>query len=96
MMQDSNGRYYEFGSFRIDPLKRLLLRDGSPVALPPKAFDALLILLENSGHVVERDGLMAKLCPDTFVEDINYSIGSRRVSLPSSFSSEQVRTESSI
>ncbi len=73
-MQDSNGKYYEFGSFRIDPLKRLLLRDGSPVALPPKAFDALLILLENSGRVVDRNELMEKLWPDTFVEEINLNV----------------------
>lgn len=74
MMQDSNGKYYEFGSFRVDPVKRLLLRDGSPVALPPKAFDALMILLDNSGRVVERNDLMAKLWPDTFVEDINLNV----------------------
>ncbi len=74
MMRDSDGSYYEFGSFRLDPVRRLLLRDGSPVALPSKAFDALLILLENSGRVVERNDLMARLWPDTFVEDINLNV----------------------
>jgi len=31
-------RIYEFGQFRIDPDERLLLRDGKPVPLTPKAF----------------------------------------------------------
>jgi DNA-binding winged helix-turn-helix (wHTH) protein len=34
---------FEFGSFRLNPAERLLLRDQARVRLPPKAFDALLI-----------------------------------------------------
>ena len=35
---------YEFGSFRLESVKRLLLRNGVPVTLTPKAFDTLLHL----------------------------------------------------
>jgi TolB-like protein/Tfp pilus assembly protein PilF len=49
--------------------ERRLLRDGLPVSLPPKVFDTLVVLIENSGHLVDRDGLMSKLWPDTFVEE---------------------------
>src|SRR4030095_8897090 len=62
---------YEFGPFQIDVAERLLLRYGHSVPLPPKAFDTLLSLVENSGHLVEKDELMQRLWPDTFVEETN-------------------------
>ena len=49
---------YEFGPFRLDAVKRLLLRDGGAVALRPKAFETLLALVERSGEVVSKDELM--------------------------------------
>jgi DNA-binding winged helix-turn-helix (wHTH) protein/TolB-like protein len=62
---------YEFGPFRIDRLERVLLRDGEVVALTPKVFDILLILVENTGHIVEKDKLMNEVWPDSFVEEGN-------------------------
>ena len=62
---------YEFGEFRIDPDERLLLRDGKPVPLTPKAFETLLALVERSGHVVKKDDLMKRVWPDSFVEEVN-------------------------
>jgi Tol biopolymer transport system component/DNA-binding winged helix-turn-helix (wHTH) protein len=62
--------FYEFGSFRLDPDEHLLLRDGQAVPLPPKVFDTLLLLVEQSGHTVEKDELMRQLWPDTFVEEV--------------------------
>lgn len=61
----------EFGSFRVDPEQRLLLRDNEPIELSPKAFDLLLALIERSGQVVLKDDLMKQLWPDTFVEESN-------------------------
>ena len=58
---------YQFGPFAVDVAERVLWRDGRPVALPPKAFDLLLVLVENSGHLIEKDELMQRLWPDTFV-----------------------------
>jgi DNA-binding winged helix-turn-helix (wHTH) protein/TolB-like protein/Tfp pilus assembly protein PilF len=63
--------FYEFDPFRVDSLKRLLLRDGLPVPLKPKVFDTLLVLIENSGRVVEKDELMQSIWPDTAVEENN-------------------------
>src|SRR5205809_5505173 len=60
---------YEFGPLHLDAAERLLLRDGQPVPLPPKVFDTLLVLVQSSGHLVEKDELMTKLWPDTFVEE---------------------------
>ncbi|HSO76527.1 MAG TPA: winged helix-turn-helix domain-containing protein, partial [Blastocatellia bacterium] len=62
-------RFYEFGPFRVDKVKRLLSRAGEPVPLTPKAFDTLLLLVENSGQLVTKDALMSELWPDTFVEE---------------------------
>jgi DNA-binding winged helix-turn-helix (wHTH) protein len=61
----------EFGPFRIDPEQRLLWRDQQPVALSPKAFDLLLVLIERAGQVVLKNDLMKMLWPDTFVEEAN-------------------------
>lgn len=62
---------YEFGPFRIDVAERLLIREGQNVPLTPKAFDTLLVLVENQGHLVEKDELMQRIWPNTFVEEAN-------------------------
>lgn len=62
---------FEFGSFRLNPAERLLLRDQAQIHLPPKAFDALVVLIENRGHLLEKDELLRKIWPDTFVEESN-------------------------
>jgi DNA-binding winged helix-turn-helix (wHTH) protein/tetratricopeptide (TPR) repeat protein len=60
-----------FGAFVLEPGERRLTRDGVVVALPPKVFDTLVVLVEAAGHLVEKEVLMARVWPDTFVEDVN-------------------------
>jgi DNA-binding winged helix-turn-helix (wHTH) protein/tetratricopeptide (TPR) repeat protein len=62
---------FEFGPFRLNPSERLLLREKAPVQLPPKAFDALLVMVENRGRLLEKDELLRKVWPDAFVEESN-------------------------
>src|SRR5215813_13183563 len=62
---------YEFGPFRLDTIERLLRRDEEIVPLTPKAFETLLLLVRNSGHVVSKDELMRTLWPDTAVDENN-------------------------
>lgn len=62
---------YEFGSFRLVPSERQLLRDGQRVMLPPKAFDTLVVLVQHNGHVVKKDDLLRMVWPDAFVEESN-------------------------
>src|SRR5437588_765962 len=62
---------YEFGPFRLDATERLLLRDDHHIPLTPKAFETLLVLVEHGGHVMDKDELMKKVWPDTFVEEVN-------------------------
>lgn len=64
---------YEFGPFRLDPEKELLLRGTETVPIPPKAFQILLVLIRNNKQVVTKDDLMKAVWPDTFVEEANLS-----------------------
>jgi eukaryotic-like serine/threonine-protein kinase len=68
-MSEQSKHSYEFGPFHLDPAKHLLLRDGQAIPLTPKAFDTLLMLVENSQRVVEKDDLMHVIWPDSFVEE---------------------------
>jgi len=49
------------------------LRGDKSVALTPKGFDILLLLIENRNRVVSKDELMTRLWPDTFVDEANLS-----------------------
>lgn len=64
---------YEFNGFRLDPRRRLLVRlaDGTAVAVTPKAFDALVFLVERAGELLTRQTLSKKLWPATVVEENN-------------------------
>ena len=64
---------YEFGPFRVDPGKEVLLRAGEPVPLTPKTFQVLLVLVRHHQEIVSKDDLMKAVWPDTFVEEANLS-----------------------
>jgi DNA-binding winged helix-turn-helix (wHTH) protein/tetratricopeptide (TPR) repeat protein len=64
---------YEFGPFRVDAQREVLLRDGKPVPLTPKTFQILLVLVRHSQQVVTKEDLMKAVWPDTFVEEANLS-----------------------
>lgn len=58
-----------FGPFSLSLKDRLLLRDGQIIPLAPKELDTLLVLVENPGHLIEKEELIARVWPDTFVGD---------------------------
>jgi TolB-like protein/DNA-binding winged helix-turn-helix (wHTH) protein/Tfp pilus assembly protein PilF len=62
---------FEFGTFRLDPAERLLLSNEAPVPLPPKAFDALVILVRSRGRLLGKDDLLKAVWPDSVVEESN-------------------------
>ena len=68
-MRQESKHFYEFGPFRLDAPERLLLRDGKPIELTPKAFDTLVALVENSGHLLTKEELLKRVWPDSFVEE---------------------------
>src|SRR5580700_3021719 len=70
-MSLETNQFYEFGPFRADGLRRLLFRDGQPIALTSKAFDTLLVLIRNRDRVLEKDELLKAIWPNSFVEEAN-------------------------
>jgi len=64
---------YEFGPFRMDPDKQVLLRDGQIIAVTPKTFETLLVLVRRGREVVSKEELLNEIWPDSFVEEANLS-----------------------
>jgi DNA-binding winged helix-turn-helix (wHTH) protein/tetratricopeptide (TPR) repeat protein/TolB-like protein len=65
---------YEFGQFRLDSAEHVLLCDGAPVPVTGKAFQVLLVLVKNSGHLIEKSQIVTTVWGDTFVEENNLAV----------------------
>src|SRR5882762_1071231 len=70
-MATLSGNTYIFGAFRLDVIDRSLRRDGELVPLTAKAFDVLVLLVQNCGHVVSKQEFMDKVWSGSFVEEAN-------------------------
>ncbi len=70
-MSGPDPHIYDFADFRVDPGQRLLLHGGVQVAIPPKVFDTLLLLVRQQGKILEKQELLLALWPDTAVEENN-------------------------
>ena len=68
-MEHANAHIYEFAGRRVDVARRQLLHDGKPVAMFPRCFDALLLLIERRGELLEKEFLMQALWPDVIVDE---------------------------
>jgi DNA-binding winged helix-turn-helix (wHTH) protein len=73
-MQIPHDELFEFGNFKLSPKERLLLRGDEAVAVTPKAFDLLVHLVRNSGHLVSKDDLLKEVWPGTTVEEVNLTV----------------------
>ena len=58
-----------FENCEIDSEERLLRMDGAPVHLSPKAFDLLCALAAARPKAVDKQTLIQKIWPDSFVSD---------------------------
>ena len=65
---------YEFSRFRFDPENHLLEGDGRPIALTPKAFEILQVLVQNGNRLTSKEELMRRVWPDSFVEEANLTV----------------------
>lgn len=74
---------FEFGAFRVEVEERRILHDGRLVPLTAKAFDVLVILLQNRGRTVNKDDLIQSVWADTYVEEgnLNHHIAALRRTL---------------
>jgi DNA-binding winged helix-turn-helix (wHTH) protein len=73
-MLEQKQQIYAFDNFRLDVRNRELLCDGRPVTLPAKAFDMLVVLIENGGRLIEKDELFSRIWPDQIVEESNLTV----------------------
>lgn len=70
-MSDGMTAIYQFGSFRLDMERYLLLRDQETIPLSPKVFETLIFLVQHRGQVSKKDEIINAIWPDTFVEESN-------------------------
>ncbi|MFZ0395402.1 MAG: winged helix-turn-helix domain-containing protein [Terracidiphilus sp.] len=70
-MSLSIGGLYRFDEFELNPARRILARNGTPVSISPRAFEVLTYLVANSGRVVTKDELLKAVWPESFVEESN-------------------------
>ena len=67
----SPNKIYRFGKFSLDAAERLLCSGDDTIALTPKAFETLVFLVENGGHVLSKEEIMETVWADSFVEENN-------------------------
>jgi predicted ATPase/DNA-binding winged helix-turn-helix (wHTH) protein len=70
----SGGHAIAFGTFRLLPQQRVLLEDGRPLRLGSRALDILVALAEHPGAVISKDELIARVWPDTVVEETSLRV----------------------
>ena len=62
---------YSFGEFRLIPSRQLLLESEKPLHLGSRALEILTALVERAGEVVTKEEIIARVWPNTFIEDGN-------------------------
>jgi DNA-binding winged helix-turn-helix (wHTH) protein len=75
-------RCFRFGPFTLQPERQMLLKDGCSIRIGGRALDILTILVERPGEVVCKRELVARVWPDTLVEEANLKVnvaGLRRI-----------------
>ena len=70
-MSAVSSRVYRFAGFTLEPAERRLSAAGKSIALTPKVFDTLVLLVERAGHIVSKDQLMKELWPRGYVDESN-------------------------
>jgi DNA-binding winged helix-turn-helix (wHTH) protein len=85
---------YEFGPFRLDAERLLLLVGGEPIALGPKVVETLLALVEHPGDVLTKNALLDRIWPEGFVDEANLAqnVYVLRKTLRSSWEVEAIET----
>jgi pimeloyl-ACP methyl ester carboxylesterase len=70
-MRNPSKKRYKFGRFSVDAAERLLFDGEDSVPLTPKAFDTLLLLVENAGRVLSKERMLEDVWEGSFVEENN-------------------------
>ena len=72
---------YEFGPFRVDPLRRQLSRDDTPLPITSKAFETLIFLVHRNGMTVTKRDLIDAIWAETAVEEIANRVAEERLAI---------------
>jgi DNA-binding winged helix-turn-helix (wHTH) protein len=70
-MEDKESTIYRFGGFRLDAAERLLFEGERSIQLPPKAFDTLLLFVQNAGRILSKERMLTEVWEGSFVEENN-------------------------
>lgn len=65
---------YEFGAFRLEAAERRLTSGGRALTLTAKVFDLLLLLVQNAGHLLEKEEIMREVWSEVEVEENNLTV----------------------
>jgi len=65
---------YEFDIFRLDPMRRSLRHGEEHRPLTPKAFDLLLVFVQNQGLILSRSELIKLVWSETTVTNNNFNV----------------------
>jgi TolB-like protein/DNA-binding winged helix-turn-helix (wHTH) protein/Flp pilus assembly protein TadD len=68
------GAIYAFAGFTLDSAKRRLLVDGRPATLNARAFDILLVLLDNADRTVTKEEILTRVWGEIYVEENNLAV----------------------
>ena len=73
-MIETAEKTFSFAEFELDTAARRLLKDGQTLALNPKAFDLLTVLVKNHGRILSKDELLETVWENQFVEENNLTV----------------------
>ena len=74
MIQPAKSMRYRLGPYliysdNVDSDNRIILHGDAVVRMPPKSVDLLLCLLDHNGGIAAKERLIARLWPDTVVQE---------------------------
>jgi predicted ATPase/DNA-binding winged helix-turn-helix (wHTH) protein len=73
-LANEHPRSFAFGPFVLIPERQLLLAQDVPVRIGGRALDILTVLVEHPGELVSKGDLIARVWPDTIVEEGNLKV----------------------
>jgi predicted ATPase/DNA-binding winged helix-turn-helix (wHTH) protein len=74
MVGEGGVRSFAFGPFVLIPQRQSLLQDGAPVRIGGRALEILTALAERPGELISKRELVARVWPDTIVDDSNLKV----------------------
>lgn len=85
---------YDFGECVLEVRERRLVRSGHMVALSPKAYDVLVVLVRRAGHLVTKRELLDAVWPDSHVEEgiLSVHVAALRKALQAASTQEVIET----